>query len=341
VLDALKRADRPLSTVALESRVDLRRGRLEMMLKVLDVDGAVRRVKGGWTATGQEWTYDRDRYRRVAQARGLEASAMREYAGLATCRLEFLRRALDDPFAAPCGRCDICAGPWYDAGLPEGALDRAAAHLRRPGVAIEPRRLWPTGGTTLGVPASGKIDPAEAADAGRAVGRLTDLGWGGRLRELLGARDSEVPDDVFKAVVATLAAWDWDRRPVAIAGVASRTRPRLVGSLARRLAQVGRLVDLGDLVRVGGGAPGAGAARAERAPRHGPGTESNSVQRLAAVWDAFAVPDGMVASLSSVEGPVLLVDDLVDSGWTMTVAVRALRRAGTSSVLPFALATTT
>ena len=328
VLDALGRADRPLSTVALESRVDLRRGRLEMMLKVLDVDGAVRRVKGGWTATGQEWSYDRDRYRRVAEARALEASAMREYGGIATCRLEYLRHALDDPYAQPCGRCDTCTGPWYDAGVPDAAVARAAAHLSRPGVAIEPRRLWPTGGSTLGVPVSGKIDPADAAEPGRAVGRLTDLGWGGRLRDLLGAGDREVPEDVFKAVVATLAAWEWERRPVAVAAVAARTRPLLVGSLARRLGQVGRLVDLGDL------------ALAERAPRHGPGTESNSVQRLAAVWDALTVPAGMATALSSVDGPVLLVDDLVDSGWTMTVAARALRLAGATAVLPFALATT-
>jgi ATP-dependent DNA helicase RecQ len=327
VLDALDRAERPLSTAALESRVDLRRGRLELMLKVLDVDGAVRRVKGGWTATGRPWTYDRERYRRVAAARSAEAASMREYTLINTCRLEFLRRALDDPYAQACGRCDTCTGPWYDAAVPGAALDQARAHLARPGVAVEPRRLWPTGGSSLGIPASGKIAPAEAAEAGRAVGRLTDLGWGGRLRDLLDAGDAEVPDDIFKAVTNTLAAWPWERRPVAVAGVASRTRPRLVGSLTRRLAEVGRLADLGDLARVGGGAPAAFA-------------DSNSVQRLAAVWDAFAVPPDTTAALSRLDGPVLLVDDLIDSGWTMTVAARALRRSGAAAVLPFALATT-
>src|SRR5262249_44381145 len=113
VLDALSSADRPLSTQVLESRVDLRRGRLELMLKVLDVDGAVRRVKGGWSSTGDPWEYDADRYARLAQARVDEADAMREYAATEACRLEFLRRQLDDPFAQPCGRCDNCAGPWY------------------------------------------------------------------------------------------------------------------------------------------------------------------------------------------------------------------------------------
>ncbi len=325
VLAALSRSDRPLSTQALESRVDLRRVRLELMLKVLDVDGAVRRVKGGWTATGEEWTYDRQRYRRVASARSAEAASMREYATTSTCRLEYLRRQLDDPYAEQCGRCDVCQGGWYDAAVPGAALDLARAYLARPGVTIEPRRLWPTGGSMLGITASGKIRPDEAAEPGRAVGRLTDLGWGGRLRDLLATGDADLPNDVFSAVVAVLKDWDWAQRPVAVAAVASRTRPRLVGSLARRIATVGRLEDLGDLTRVGGGAPGAGA-------------QSNSVQRLAAVWDAFVVPPQMATALASLDGPVLLVDDVVDSGWTMTVATRALRHAGAGAVLPFALA---
>ncbi len=241
------------------------------------------------------------------------------------CRLEFLRRQLDDPHASPCGRCDTCGGPWYDGAVADDVLASARSYLGRPGVAIEPRRLWPTGASTLGVPVSGKIAPAEAAEPGRALGRLSDLGWGIRLRELLHADDGDVPEDVFRAVIQVLADWDWAQRPAVVVGLASRSRPRLVGTLAARLAQVGRLEFLGELPRVGGGPPGAAAT-------------SNSVQRLAAVWDAFVVPQAWVQRLPDLAGPVLLVDDVVDSGWTMTVASRILRRAGATAVLPFALA---
>ena len=99
-----------LSTAALETRVDLGRSRLEMMLKVLDVDGAVRRVKGGWTSTGQAWSYDRERYERVAAERSREQHAMLDYEATEACRMEFLRRELDDPEATPCDRCDNCTG---------------------------------------------------------------------------------------------------------------------------------------------------------------------------------------------------------------------------------------
>src|SRR5262249_54585893 len=161
-------------------------------------------------------------YRRVTQARAAEAASMRDYATTGTCRLEFLRRALDDPYAQPCGRCDVCQPAWYDPAVPEAALDGALAHLSRPGVAVAPRRPWPTGMAALGVTVSGKIAPAEAAEPGRAVGRLTDLGWGTRLRDLLAADDHEVPDDLFQAVVAVLKDWDWAARPAAVAAVTSR-----------------------------------------------------------------------------------------------------------------------
>src|SRR5690606_12604890 len=75
-LEVLSEAGRPMSTAALETRVDLRRTRLEMMLKVLDVDGAVRRVKGGWEATGRDWSYDAERYAKVAAAREHEQRRM-------------------------------------------------------------------------------------------------------------------------------------------------------------------------------------------------------------------------------------------------------------------------
>jgi ATP-dependent DNA helicase RecQ len=122
-----------------------------------------------------------------------------------------------------------------------------------------------------------------------------------------------------------LAAWDWPRRPAGVVALSSRSRPRLIGSLARRLAQVGRLEFLGDLPRVGAGPTGGG------------GAASNSVQRLAAVYEAFAVPEPMAAALARLDAPVLLVDDVVNSGWTMTVVARQLRLAGAVGVLPLAL----
>ena len=135
-LAALAEAGRPLSAAALETRVDLSRSRLESMLKVLDVDGAVRRVSGGWTATGEPWHYDAERYQRVAAERAREQQAMLAYLATDGCRMEYLRRELDDPAAAPCGRCDNCTGQRVSgrgAGDELGRGPRAAAAPGRDG----------------------------------------------------------------------------------------------------------------------------------------------------------------------------------------------------------------
>ena len=124
-LAALAGSDRPLSTQALETQVELSRNRLETMLKVLDVDGAVRRVQGGWVATGVPWTYDEGRYRRVAEARRREQDAMLDYLGTDTCRMWFLRDQLDDPEAERCGRCDNCGGLTLGTEVSEEAVAAA------------------------------------------------------------------------------------------------------------------------------------------------------------------------------------------------------------------------
>jgi ATP-dependent DNA helicase RecQ len=329
VLAALP-SNRPLSTQALEPMVDLRRARLELMLKVLDVDGAVRRTRGGWINTNEPWTYDTARLRRVAEARTAEQQTMLEYATTGACRMEFLRRCLDDPGAKPCDRCDNCADPLFDAEVSDGALAAANAFLGRPGTEIAPKKLWPTGMDAVGVPLKGRIPVGEQIAPGRAVGRLSDLGWGARLRALAGpeAADGPVSDDVAGAVVEVLKAWahgddSWAQRPVAVVAVGSSRRPELVHSIAARIAAVGRLPLLGTLTSTHTGVAG---------PR------GNSAQRVRALHGAFGVPADLAAELAGLGGPVLLVDDVVDSGWTMVLAGRALRRAGALGVLPLALA---
>lgn len=326
-LDMLARARGPMSLAALEAQVDLGRSRLEMMLKVLDVDGAVRRVSRGWEATGQPWAYDTERYERVAAERAREQEAMLGYMTTTSCRMDYLRRELDDPAAVPCGRCDNCTGTARTTRVSPASEGIARTRLQRPGVTLQPRRMWPTGMAKLGVAATGRISEQEAAEPGRSVGRLTDIGWGITLRQLLadGAPDQVVPDNLFKAVVQVLAAWDWDKRPVAVVTMPSRTRPNMITALGERIAGIGRLTYLGSLDYLGG---------------EPPGRQHNSAQRLAALSRTITVPGPLQAALTRTDGPVLLVDDRVDSGWTMTFATKLLRGYGAQAVLPFALAVT-
>src|SRR5699024_6379165 len=119
------------------------------------------------------------------------------------------------------------------------------------------------------------------------------------------------------------AEWGWETRPAGIVVVPSRSRPTLVASLADQLGGIGRLPVLGSLDLVDGG------------PIGEPG--GNSAYRLSGVWERLEVGAELSSALSTLDGPVLLVDDVAHSRWTLTVAARALRRAGASEVLPFVL----
>jgi ATP-dependent DNA helicase RecQ len=326
VLNALSETDGPLSTPALEARVDIRRTPLELLLKVLDVDGVVRRVTGGWVATGAAWTYDRERYERIAAERVAEQQHMLEYERTTECRMEYLQRSLDDDTATPCGRCDNCAGVWYPNDVADEATATAMASLDRVGVALDPRAQWPTGADRLGVAAKGKIALTERVAEGRALARLTDLGWGNTLRDIFApsAVDAPATPAMLAACVRVLAEWGWETRPVGVVAMPSRRHPQLVNSVAAGLAQIGRLPYLGALDLTGDGPTGESGG--------------NSAYRLANVWNGFSVGPELADALATANGPVLLVDDLADSRWTITVAGRLLRQAGAPAVLPFALA---
>ncbi|TQS44861.1 RecQ family ATP-dependent DNA helicase [Cryptosporangium phraense] len=320
-LRVLAAHDGPMSTAVLETYVPLRRTRLEMMLKVLDVDGAVRRVRGGWTSTGEPWAYDAERYQRVQETRRVEQQAMLDYLTTSECRMVYLRRALDDSDAAPCGRCDNCGGLALSADTDEASLSAATDRLSRPGVPVETRKMWPTGMAAMGVELKGKIPAGEQAEPGRAIARLTDLGWGNQLRELFRAPDGELPVPLRRALVQVLDAWKFGSGvPEGIVYFGSLTHGRLVAHVAHGLSRYAKIPVLTSFSVVGEAGSGEGAM--------------NSAQRLRVVADRYVLEDP-----AAVRGrAVLLVDDRVGTGWTLTVGARVLRRAGADAVYPLVLA---
>jgi len=352
-LDALG-AGGTQSVAQLETQVDLKRSRLEGMLKVLDVDGAVRRVKGGWEATGEPWTYDAERYERVDATRTAEQQAMLDYEATDGCRMAFLRAALDDPELEDgwrCGRCDTCGGVTLPA-LPDAeAVAAARADMDRPGVEVVARRQWPSGMDRLGLDLRGRLGADELAETGRAVARLDGLGWSAPLRELFAPAtpDGDTPVALRRAAARVLDEWPElyeagaQSEPATDAGddgtasaperrllvdgvvaVRSATRPRLTFHLANGLSSY-----LGKpLIGAVGPVPGR-----EEPGRH----DVNSATRLASVAGRLQLELSDAARAGLAGRRVLLVDDYTESGWTLTVAARLLRQAGAAAVHPFVL----
>ncbi len=313
VLTVLQRSG-PCSVQDLEGAVNLRRGRLEVLLKILDVEGAVDRDGTRWFRTDREWSYDQERHQRLAAERRAEQQSMRSYAATTGCRLRFLREALDDPGATDCGRCDNCTGVAVDVSIDPDLQTAAQQHLRSAVVRLEPRKQWPRGVDGR----SGRIPQELRPEEGRALAFGTDPGWAEVLGPLFRAPDAEPDDTLLRGVAAALKAWDWGRRPTWVTWIPSRTRPLLVGGLARRLSEVGKL-ELVEAVR---------RTRLDAAPQD---QMDNSVNQASNVVGAFEFARDLPP------GPGLVVDDSLRSGWTMTVVAEGLRDSGAGLVLPFVL----
>jgi ATP-dependent DNA helicase RecQ len=227
--------------------------------------------------------------------------------------MEFLRRQLDDPEAAPCGRCANCAGFTWDVSPTADMVDAAKQHLRGQILAIEPRRQWPAG---LDEP-KGRIAAELQTEEGRALAGDGD----GELGSLVAAdRSAEDPwfSDELVAASARMIREVWKPDVAWVTCVPSHRHVDLVPSLARRLAEALQLPFVEAVRKV-----------TENQPQR---DSFNSAQQLRNVWRAFEVRGEIPA------GPVLLVDDTVDSRWTLTVIAAALREAGSGPVVPFALA---
>ena len=134
-----------------------------------------------------------------------------------------------------------------------------------------------------------------------------------------------MPDDVFDAVVKVLACLGLVAAPGGVVAMPS-AQPAPAGPQPGRAAGPGR--------------PAALPRRDWATGRAGPDAQYNSAQRVQAIRTTLAMPAALGAAVAAAGGPVLLVDDRVDTGWTMTLGAAMLRHAGAPAVLPLALAVT-
>jgi ATP-dependent DNA helicase RecQ len=295
----------------IEKDVNVRESRLRAMLKVLEVEGAVERVGRRWQRTLRPWQYDAERVAAVTATRRAEQAAMGAYADTDGCRMAFLRGLLDDP-APVCGRCDNCTGAGWDTAVKPRLAAAAAEYLRHADLPVEPRRMW------IGGPAgvSGRIPPEWQLEPGRALSVYGDGGWGREVRR--GKAAGAFRDELVEACAELVENWRPDPPPTWVTCVPSSAHPGLVPSFAAKLAA--RLgLEFHDPVR---------RVRPGRPQKD----MENSAQQLRNVYGAFEVVTPLPV------GPALLVDDIMDSRWTITTIGVLLRQHGSGPVFPLVLA---
>jgi ATP-dependent DNA helicase RecQ len=295
------------SVPELTTVVNLGRNRIEGMLKVLDVEGAVAREGTKWVrVAGSPWRYDAERYALVTALRRREQETMARFGSDGRCLMRALQEELDDPAPEDCGRCAVCTSPRYGGKL-DPALGRAAlGHLRSQPLVLEQKKMVPTGsGGTKKIPDDVRVED------GRALARLGNGGWAPEVQQCRTA--GHYSDALVDAAADTIRAWR-----VEVAWLAAVPSPGVSDFAARLAVKLG--VPFHDVVR-----------EVEKRPSQR--EMSNAVQQVANVRGRFAVTGDVPAA------PGLLVDDVRFSGWTVAMVGGQLRKKGASSVAPFVLAT--
>jgi ATP-dependent DNA helicase RecQ len=305
--------EKGLTTRELSSVVNLGLGRLEAMLKVLDVEGAVGRDGTRWKLEpgASSWTYDADRYRAVTDLRRAEQAAMAAFGADGRCLMRALQEELDDPEPADCGRCAVCTAPRWALVEPDPALVREATlALRSRPLVLDAKKMAPDAEGAMR-----KIPEGVRVEEGRALARIGDAGWWPAIQA--GLQSGHVDDEVVDALAGLVRSWgpsvQW------VTWVPSRTCGAALEDAARRLGAALGLPAGSVFERVSDDAP--------------PQREmANAAQQVANVRGALRVTRELP------DGGALLLDDRRLSGWTLAMAGGQLRGRGASSVWPLALA---
>lgn len=318
ILQVLESSD-GLSIRGIEEQTNLRYGQIEKVLKLLSVENPAPVIKDGsrWVRTPVHYQMDLARIAHLTGQRVQEWQEVQAYLSETGCKMTFLRQALDDLDPTPCGKCSSCLGqPVIDKAIDSNLAHSAGAFLKQAEMVIKPKaqvaaNAFPEYGFR------GNLPQQLRAQEGRVLSRWGDAGWGRTVADNKHA--GRFSDDLVEAMAEMIQQrWQPNPAPQWVCCVPSLNHTELVPSFARRLAARLGLPFVDAVTKV-----------KDNQPQKGQQNRFHQCRNLDGV---FAIEDDIP------RGPVLLVDDIVDSGWTLTVIAALLQQAGSGVVYPAALA---
>lgn len=286
-----------------------RRAQVERALQHMLVEGVIQKDKEGFLLSKPDWQPSKLRAESIIAQRFAEWEQMKAYGHTPDCRMLFLAHALDDKASAPCGKCDRCEPKDFKLPEPEMVAE-AQEFLKKGHFVIEPKSFYPPGTHAEG---RKKIPPEERIESGLALSVYGDSGWGGFVKRGKYA-DNRLPDELIAPAVQLIRKLE--SAPEWLTWVPSLSHPKLMRDFANRLA-----AELG--------IPAIESVQKTRS--HQQKDMENSTTQYRNASESYEV-------FAAMPGRCLLLDDIVDSGWTLTAIGTMLRRSGSGPVVPFALA---
>ena len=314
ILQALEKSD-GLSVREIEAKTNLRHGQIQKVVKLLSVENPapIIKVESRWLRTPVAYQMDHARMLHLSTQRDQEWSEMQAYLNENECKMTFLMRALDDPDPTPCGKCACCIGrPLIDPSIDPKLAHQAATFLKHAEMPIVPKKQVPSN-AFVEYGFSGRLLQAQE---GRVLSRWGDAGWGRTVANQKFA--GRFGDELVEAMVKMIQQrWQPEPAPQWVCSVPSLNHPELVPDFARRLAKQLGLPYIEAVTK-----------QKHNQPQK---DQHNRFYQCRNLDGAFAINQKMPL-------PVLLVDDIVDSGWTLAVIAALLQQAGSGIVYPVALA---
>ncbi|MBE0508565.1 MAG: RecQ family ATP-dependent DNA helicase [Marinospirillum sp.] len=318
ILQVLETSD-GLSLRSMEEQTNLSHGQIEKVLKLLSVENPAPVIKDGsrWLRTPVHYQMDQARIAHLTEQRVQEWQEVKAYMDDAGCKMTFLRRALDDLDPTPCGQCASCLGqPVINTPVDPTLAHRAGIFLKHAEMVITPKAQV-AANAFLEYGFRGNLPQQLRAQEGRVLSRWGDAGWGRRVADNKHA--GRFSDELVEAMAEMIQQrWQPNPAPQWVCCVPSRYHPELVPDFARRLAVRLNLPFVDAVSKI-----------KDNKPQKGQQNRFHQCRNLDGVFTVTQLYQGQ---------PVLLVDDILDSGWTLTVIAALLQQAGSGVVYPFALA---
>tara|TARA_R110000772_G_scaffold127818_4_gene235204 strand:- start:31349 stop:33445 length:2097 start_codon:yes stop_codon:yes gene_type:complete len=318
LLAALEDSD-GLSVPKLQELLNLRQGQIEKVLKFLSVESPAPIYKDGsnWVRTAVPYQLDHDKIARLTAQREVEWREVEKYIDTEVCLMEYLRNALDDPHSQPCGKCSNCLDePIFPESVDRSRVITAAQFIKQSELIFKPR-IQVAAGAFPQYGFRGNLPPELRASEGRILSRWADAGWGGMVEE--DKHNGLFRDELVEATAEMISLrWRPTPEPQWVTCVPSLNHPDLVPHFAQRLAEKLGLPFCPAITKV-----------LDNRPQK---FQNNRFHQCRNLDGVFSIEEGIP------EGPVLLVDDVIDSGWTVTVLAALLRQQSGGEVYPVALA---
>lgn len=292
------------------SQNNIRKSRIEKILTFLINDGYITKENSKYYPTIKEYIYDYEKYDAITKLRKEEQKKMKELVTLKSCYNRFIVNNLDDNTELNCNNCRNCLGyEKFPSVVSNENLEKAQEYLDKLLIPILPRKMW------VKTKYTGNNKISFVNEEGIALCKYNDPGFGTLVKK--DKYEKQIfCDELEGKSVSVLKDFIKEKEITGITFVPS-LRSDIVKDFAKRLSDRLNLTFIDAL---------------EKNPADKQKCMENTSYQCENAIKSFKIKHN-----TNLCGNILLVDDVVDSKWTITVCGSFLMKNGANKVYPFAL----